>query len=91
MSGKKGFELDGLTIGYKELGTISIEEMMEALVEDMQALRDIYNVHYVNGSRLRLYVTNEYGEPIKVTRPAGGRVRYLDTHHYRPSCLDYKL
>lgn len=92
MSNTKGpFEPHGLTIGYKELGTISIEEMTDALIEDMKALRDIYNVRYVTGSRLRLYVTNEYGESRKVMRPGGGTARYLDTHHFRPSCLDYDL
>ena len=91
MSGDKGpFEFEGLTIGYKELGTVSIDELTDALVEDMKALKDIYNVRFVKGARLKLLVTNEYGEVVKVRRPGGGTARYLDTHHYRPSCLDYE-
>jgi hypothetical protein len=85
------FEPDGLTISYKELGTISIDELAHALLEDIQALKDIYNVQYVKAPRLKLLVTNEYGEEIKVRRPGGGRIYYMDTHHYRPACKDYDL
>ena len=92
MSKDKGsFEPKGLTIGYRELGTISIDELAHALLEDIQALKDIYGVGFVKNTRLRLYVTNEYGEPVRVRRPAGGTARYLDTHHYRPACKDYEL
>lgn len=91
MSNRKGpFEPQGLTIGYKELGTVGIDEFIDALVADMKALRDIYNIRFVTGSRLRIQATNEYGEPVRVQRPGGGSVRYLDTHHYRPACLDYE-
>ncbi len=89
---RKGpFEPEGLTIAYKALGTISIEELTHALIEDMQALREIYNIQYVKNPRLRLYVTNEYGEEIRVRRPTGGTIYYMDTHHYRPACKDYDL
>ena len=92
MSKKKGsFEPRGLTIDYKALGTISIDELAHAIIEDIQALKELYNVRYVKGPRLRLYVTNEYGEPVSVHRPAGGTIQYMDTHHYRPSCKDYDL
>ena len=92
MTKEKGpFEPTGLLIAYKELGTISIEELTDALVEDMKALRDIYNVRYVKGCKLKIFVTNEYGEPLQVYRPTGGTIRYMDTHHYRPSCKDYEL
>lgn len=63
------FEPEGLTIAYKELGTISIEELTHALIADMRALREIYNIQFLKNCRLRLYVTNEYGEEIKVRRP----------------------
>jgi len=82
---------DGLTIGYKQLGTISIDELAHAVFEDIQALKDLYDVRYVRGARLRLLVTNEYGEAITVRRPAGGTIQYMDTHHYRPACKDYDL
>lgn len=92
MSNKKGpFEPGGLTISYKELGTISIDELRHALVEDVFALRDIYNVRYVRNVRIKLLATNEYGEEYRIRRPAGGYIYYMDTHHYRPACKDYDL
>jgi len=92
MGNKKGpIEPDGLTINYKELGTISIDELAHALLADIHALRDGYNVRYVKAARLKLLVTNEYGEEIRVRRPAGGTIHYMDTHHYRPACKDYDL
>ena len=81
----------GLIIDYKELGTINIDELMHAVFEDIKALKDIYNVHYVRNPRLKLLVTNEYGEEVKVRRPAGGTISYMDTHHFRPACKDYEL
>jgi hypothetical protein len=92
MTVKKGsFEPKGLLISYKELGTISIEEFKQALIADLDSLKEIYNVRYVTAPRLKINVTNEYGEPVKVRRPAGGYIYYMDTHHYRPSCRDYDL
>jgi len=82
---------DRMIIAYKELGTISVDEFRNALVEDMNALKDIYNVRYLKGARLTFIVTNEYGEQINVRRPAGGTIKYMDTHHYRPACKDYDL
>ena len=92
MTRKKGsLEPKGLLIAYKELGTISIEEFKQALIADLDSLKEIYNVQYVTAPRLKINVTNEYGEQIKVRRPAGGYIYYMDTHHYRPSCKDYDL
>lgn len=88
---KKGFEPTGLVIAYKQLGTISIDELRDALIEDIQTLKDVYNVRYLKNARLKLFVTNEFGEELKVRRPGGGRVHYLDTHHFRPACKDYDL
>ncbi len=81
----------GLTISYRQLGTISIDELLQALIQDVHALRDVYNIQYVKSPRLRLFATNEYGEEVRVRRPTGGPVNYLDTHHYRPACKDYDL
>jgi hypothetical protein len=92
MSKKKGsFDPQGLTVDYKLLGTISIEELAHAIVADLTALKEIYNIHYVTGPRLRLMPTNEYGEEVRIMRPTGGRVYRMDTHHYRPTCMDYEL
>ncbi len=89
--GNNDFGPHGLIVSYRALGTISIEELAHALIEDIQALKDIYRISYVRGSRLKLIATNEYGEEISVQRPTGGSVFYLDTHHYRPACKDYDL
>jgi len=92
MSKKKGsFEPKSLLIAYKELGTISIDEFQQAIIADLQALKEIYNVQYVKAPRLKINATNEYGEPVRVRRPVGGYIYYMDTHHYRPSCKDYDL
>jgi hypothetical protein len=84
-------DASGLTVDYKMLGTISIEELAHALWEDIQTLRETYNVRYVKAPRLKLYVTDEYGEEIQVRRPGGGYLHYLRTHHFRPACKDYEL
>lgn len=85
------FEPGGLTVSYKALGTISIDELRDAVVEDMHALRDIYNIRYVKDIRIKIVATNEYGEEVRIRRPGGGPIYYMDTHHYRPSCMDYEL
>ena len=82
---------DALIIEYKALGTISIDELAHAIMEDIQTLKNEFNVRFVTGVRLRLPVTNEYGDPLRVIRPGGARMYRIDTHHYRPACLDYDL
>ena len=80
-----------LVIDYKSLGTISLDELQQAFWDDIQALKDIYNVQYVTAPTLRIPVTNEYGDPLIVRGPTGKIITRLDTHHYHPACLDYKL
>ena len=80
-----------LTIGYGELGTVALNELRDAIIEDIQALKDIYNIRYVRNPTLKILATNEYGEPVKIRRPAGGTISYMDTHHFRPACKDYDL
>ncbi len=78
-----------LLIEYKALGTICIEELCQAILEDLHALRDNHNVRFVTGVRLRIPATNEYGDPLRVRRDSGASMFRIDTHHYRPMCLDY--
>ncbi len=80
-----------MMIEYRELGTISIDELAHALIEDIQALKELYNVKYVKGAHLRVPVTNEYGEPLDVHHRSGGKVFRIDTFHYHPACRDYDL
>ena len=80
-----------MRIDYRQLGTISIEELCHAILEDLHALRDNFNVRYVTGVHLRIPATNEYGDPLVVRRESGAPMSRIDTHHYRPMCLDYEL
>lgn len=90
-SKRTSFEPNGLTISYRGLGTINIKELRDAVLEDIAALIEGYNIQYVKNARLRLEVTNEYGEEVKLQKPTGGTLTFLDTHHYRPACKDYNL
>lgn len=80
-----------LTIDYRALGTINLDEFLHAVMVDTQALKDIYNIRFVTAPRLWIFPTNEYGESIKVIRPTGGVIEFMDTHYYRPACKDYDL
>jgi hypothetical protein len=81
-----------LTFTYGVLGTITLDEQKQAIWDDIAALRDEFGVSYLNGVELVVRATNEYGDPLKIRRLSNGAVvRRLDTHHYRPACLDYKL
>lgn len=88
---KGPFEPRGFTVDYKELGTISLDEFVQAVIADAKALSELYNIEYVTAPRVRFVPTNEYGEEVRVIRPTGGRVFRIDTHHYRPACKDYEL
>jgi hypothetical protein len=44
MHSKGPWEPDGLTISYKELGTVSIDEWIHVFLEDMQALKKDHNI-----------------------------------------------
>ena len=82
---------DGVTIEYRMIGTMRIEEFMHAVIEDLIYLRDHNNVRFVRGARLKLPATDERGELIKVRRPEGGTLHRMDTIHYRAAYLDYYL
>ena len=81
-----------VVIDYKKLGTIALDELTQALWEDAQMLREEFGVSFVTGVKLLVPATNEYGDPLLVKRlSTGAPVKHLDTHHYRPACMDYKL
>jgi hypothetical protein len=90
-SNKGQFRADGLTIDYHDLGIIIIDEMAHAVWEDLQTLKDLHNIRYVRPQRLKLYLTDQFGDEIKLRRPGGGSQHFIRTCHYRPSCLDYDL
>ena len=72
MTKKRGsFEQQGLFINYKELGTINIDEFIQAVVTDVHALKDIYHVQYIKNARLRLLVTCPLRVPRSLREPLG--------------------
>lgn len=79
-------------IDYNNLGTIALDELKQALWDDIEALKDQFGVSFVKGVKLTVPATNEFGDPVVVKRlSTGATVKRLDTHHYHPACLDYKL
>ena len=63
---------DPVEIDYKSLGTIAIDELKQAIWEDIEALKDQFGVSYVTGVKLVVPATNEFGDPVVVKRLATG-------------------
>ena len=81
-----------LTIDYGVLGLISLDELQRAIWTDLQVLKEIYHVRYVRAPKLKLPLTNEFGEAINLRHPAGGSPIYrMMTRHFRAACKDYDL
>ena len=91
MSRLKSNEPEGFLISYSKIGTVSIEELRNALIEDIHVLKDLYNIHYLRGARLKIFATDQYGREVKVRNAEGKKVYFLDTHHFMPACKDYDL
>jgi hypothetical protein len=81
----------GLTVEYKVLGTIPIDELFHAIRTDFEALKDIHNVQFVTGARLKIPVTDGYGQPLTVRRANGAAMHQMHTYHHKPACKDYEL
>ena len=81
-----------LVIGYEKIGTIPLDQWKQAILDDIEALRNEFGISYVTNSTLRVAATNEFGDPPVIKRlSTGATVKHLDTHYYRPACLDYHL
>ncbi len=80
-----------LTVDYRVLGTISIDELFHAIHEDLQALKDIHGIQFVTGARLKLPLADQYGQRVTVRRDNGAPVYLMHTYHHRPACKDYDL
>ena len=59
---------DPVEIDYKSLGTIAIDELKQAIWEDIEALKDQFGVSYVTGVKLVATATNEFGDPVVIKR-----------------------
>ena len=81
-----------LKLTTRTIGTIPLDELKQAIWEDIEALREEFGVSFVTGVKLVVPATNEFGDPLLMKRlSTGAPVKRLDTHHYHPACLDYKL
>jgi hypothetical protein len=63
---------DPVEIDYKSLGIIAIDELKQAICEDIDALKNQFGVSFVTGVKLVVLVTNEFGDPIVIKRRHGG-------------------
>jgi hypothetical protein len=80
-----------LTVDYSVLGVVTIDELFRAIHEDIQSLKEIHGVRFVKGARLRLPVTDGYGQDITVRRANGTPMYRMHTYHHKPVCEDYDL
>jgi len=94
MSRKKNNSNDkpGLTIDYSRMGIMTIEEFKQALWTDIQILKDEHNVKYVTKPKLKLGLTDAFGECAPLRGRYDGKPIYrLHTQYNRPACWDYDL
>jgi hypothetical protein len=80
-----------LVVDYDRLGTVCERELIDALIDDIQIMKEKYGISFFTGAKLIVWATNEHGEPVKIRRSNGQRVKWINTTHYRPACLDYDL
>jgi len=59
---------DPVEIDYKSLGIIAIDELKQAICEDIDALKNQFGVSFVTGAKLVVPVTNEFGDPVVIKR-----------------------
>ena len=80
----------GLTVDYSKMGTMTIDEFKQALWTDLQVLKEHHAVKYINAPKLKLEITDEFGEAQTLRGRSNGKPIYrMHTRHYRPACMDY--
>jgi len=81
-----------LTVDYAKMGVMTIDEFKQALWTDLQILKDEHNAKYVSAPKLKLELTDKFGERLPLRDAHDGKPIYrLHTHHFRPACMDYDL
>ena len=80
-----------LIVDYDRLGTVSERELIHAVVDDLEYLKEEYGFKFFTGAKLLIWATNEHGDPLTIRSRTGSRMRWLNSTHYRPACLDYDL
>ncbi len=79
-----------LVVNYDNLGTISERELIDALIDDLEIMKEKYGVKFYKGGKLLLTPSDEYGSPLNIKRSNGSHLKRFDSTHYRPACLDYE-
>ena len=67
-------------IDYKTLGTIPLDELKQAIWEDIEALREEFGVSFVTGVKLVVPATNEFGDPLADQAAVDWRARKAPRH-----------
>ena len=80
-----------MVIKYDHLGTVSLDELRQAILTDFECLKDQLNVRFVKEAVLRFSVTDEYGNVRPASRRSGRGVELMDTNYNRPVCKDFEL
>lgn len=78
-------------IEYRALGTVTLDELRQAIFTDFECLKDDFNVKYVKEATVRFAVTDEFGQSRTVKRRDGSKVRRMETNYHRPACKDFDL
>ena len=89
-SNNKKDKNSGLTIDYAKIGVMTIDEFKQAIWTDLQILKDEHHVKYITAPKLKLGLTDAFGECTPLRGRYDGKPIYrMHTRHYRPACMDY--
>mgnify|MGYP006283851959 CR=1 FL=1 len=80
-----------MMLEYRALGTVTLDELRQAIFTDFECLKDEHNVRYVKEAVVRFAVTDEYGQSRTVKRKDGSKLQRMETNYHRPVCKDFEL
>jgi hypothetical protein len=84
--GKEGFRMKG-----KYPGTMTVDQMYQALYEDYKKIFRHHGVTHVKGVHLYFTPCNEHGEEVFITDDAGKRIHsYESAGYYRSAACAYE-
>lgn len=78
-------------VNYDGLGTVSERELIDAIIDDILIMKEKHGVRFYTGAKLIIRPTNEHGDPVMARRGNGAPLKWFNTTHFRPACLDYDL
>lgn len=76
---------------YHRLGTVSLDELRQAIFTDFEVLKDEQNVRFVKEATVRFAVTDEHGQTRPLKKRDGKKVQRQETHYHKPVCKDFEL